>query len=830
MSTSVGRRLGLGPVFAYEWITSSRRWQGYALRSSFVLLLLVALLVIWKTTIPRPGESELHFMAWLGEWFFLAVIGTQLTLVLLAAPAATAGAICLDRARGTLTHMLMTDLSDAEIVLGKLAARLVPVLGLVAFTLPMMALLTLLGGVDPDALLGAFIVTLGVAVLGCSLAFVFSLWVGKTHEALLGTYAVWGLWLLGRPMLTQLGRFVGWSVPLPTRTADPFLLAFAPYWSPASVSWSDYLWFLGVTSAISAMLTALGILRLRSVCTRETVRRTRSRRARRPIGKIGRLIQSFLGWMGPSLERNPVLWREWHRSRSSRWARMVTATYVALASVFSVAAVLSPSPHVLGWTNGLQVSLGLLFLSVTAATSLAEERVRGSLDVLMTTPLSTRQIVLGKWLGTYRRVPLVAILPGLVIWGGVSSANSTRAAAVVLTTAYVLCAGAGITSLGLAMATWFSRLGRAVAATVSLYVLVTVGWMFLMLALLGGGPSEGPGMASPFLWVGEMSFELAQSNSIDLRNIDWAIFWLIVCALGAAGLLTITLASFDRCLGRIEDVFTRLARPSRRARIVATVYFSLGMILSLSAILWRATYELTIAIMGLQFTVGLLLLALTAAASLAEKRHQGSAGSLMTTGLSTRRIVFAKWLGTCWLVPPLVFLPVLVVVGRRAPQLVDWLGLLVMMAYMLSIGAAAISLGLACATWSSRRSRAFGLTLGLVALISVAGLVLAQIPLPVSPRCLDLSGPLFGLSVMILELGAGRLVNLDLTSWAMVWSLVYGFSAVVLLRAAIATFDRYVAGVKTREPSWRETEESRVRCGLSVAVLSRADQVREGVS
>jgi len=136
------------------------------------------------------------------------------------------------------------------------------------------------------------------------------------------------------------------------------------------------------------------------------------------------------------------------------------------------------------------------------------------------------------------------------------------------------------------MATWFSRLGRAVAATVSLYVLVTVGWMFLMLALLGGGPSEGPGMASPFLWVGEMSFELAQSNSIDLRNIDWAIFWLIVCALGAAGLLTITLASFDRCLGRIEDVFTRLARPSRRARIVATVYFSLGMILSRRRLVW----------------------------------------------------------------------------------------------------------------------------------------------------------------------------------------------------------------------------------------------------
>src|SRR5436305_1703900 len=34
---------GLGPVFAYEWLTASRRWQSYALRALLVLLLLVCL-------------------------------------------------------------------------------------------------------------------------------------------------------------------------------------------------------------------------------------------------------------------------------------------------------------------------------------------------------------------------------------------------------------------------------------------------------------------------------------------------------------------------------------------------------------------------------------------------------------------------------------------------------------------------------------------------------------------------------------------------------------------------------------------------------------------
>ncbi len=201
-----GDRLGLGPVFTYEWITACRRWQGYALCAGYVFPLLAALVIAWSLSPGFAGLGTISAIARLGQWFFLAIVGTQLTLVLLAAPAATAGVICVDRARGTLLHLLVTDLSDREIVLGKLTARLVPVLTIVACTLPVMELLSLLGGVDPDALLGAFIVTMGVALVGCSLSLVFSLLVGKTHEALLCTYAAWGLWLLGRPIVVLAAR------------------------------------------------------------------------------------------------------------------------------------------------------------------------------------------------------------------------------------------------------------------------------------------------------------------------------------------------------------------------------------------------------------------------------------------------------------------------------------------------------------------------------------------------------------------------------------------------------------------------------------------------
>src|SRR4051794_27182188 len=118
----------LGPVFAYEWLVPSRRWQGFALRSGFVLFLLLALTVVWWKESNGGQAVSLQSMATLAGKAYVGVVGTALTLVLLVAPAATAGAICLDRSRGTLTHLLATDLTDSEIILGKLAARLVPVL------------------------------------------------------------------------------------------------------------------------------------------------------------------------------------------------------------------------------------------------------------------------------------------------------------------------------------------------------------------------------------------------------------------------------------------------------------------------------------------------------------------------------------------------------------------------------------------------------------------------------------------------------------------------------------------------------------------------------
>jgi hypothetical protein len=165
-------RQGPGSVFVHESIAATRRWQLYALRALFLLGLLAGPGIVWLLTSLEEGKPvgsvTLQELAKLGEHFYYAISTIQLMLVLIVAPAATAGTICLDRARGILTPVLATDLGDAETVLGKLAARLLPMLSLAATAVPVLALAGLLGGVISEGILALTLIAFSAASRHCS--------------------------------------------------------------------------------------------------------------------------------------------------------------------------------------------------------------------------------------------------------------------------------------------------------------------------------------------------------------------------------------------------------------------------------------------------------------------------------------------------------------------------------------------------------------------------------------------------------------------------------------------------------------------------------------
>jgi ABC-type transport system involved in multi-copper enzyme maturation permease subunit len=554
----------LGPVFVNEWLTTSRRWQLYAGRSVFVGALLVGLCSTWVSRAANRGVPALEIMASVGRGFFNAIVFTQMTLTLMVAPASTAGAICQDRSSGKLEQLLTTALSDSEIIFGKLAARLLPMLGLVTCALPALALSTLLGGVDPLALAGAYLITVGLAVLGCTLALAFSVWATKPYEVLLATYGAYGIWLLAIPtwdFLAWRWRIPGspdWAIPF-----SPFYLAFAPYVQPAKVGVLSYAGFFAVTLAISAVLTAIAIKRMRAVIAGRAGRAASAQAAN--VGPTGQLRRSnSRPWLRTdrdlSLDDGPVLWYETRRRVYSPWIQLLLRLYLVFALVFSVLALFdivqtystSGFTGLTGWLPAyvvaFQVTISLPVLLLAAVTAVVEERVQGSLDVLLATPLSTRRLVLTKWWCAFRALPLLLVLPAVLT---IASAwpDGLWAMAGWLGM-YVFTAAAMWTSIGLAISIWIKQLGRAIAVATAIYVLVCLAWPVLMRSMFAAD-GTGPATMSPFYGCFDLVLCMYDRNTSDELSI-WTLCWIAGQSLFALGLLIAELLSFDRCLGRIR--------------------------------------------------------------------------------------------------------------------------------------------------------------------------------------------------------------------------------------------------------------------------------------
>jgi len=598
----------ISPVFLYEAIAGSRRWHGYLLRSLLVVSMLFALAVAWlsvESMVQRGYElgTAARQMAELGQYFYYGVAGVQLTLALLAAPAATAGAICVDRARGWLEHMFVTHLSDTEIVLGKFTARFATILAFVLAGLPVLAISSLLGGIIPEAIVVLTVVTLAVCLLGCSLAMMLSVRLTRPHEVFLVVLVIWVGWLLSVPFYYGLSSALG--IPPPPAwfvKSNPYVLIYAPYLSPGTFLASDVSVFAAIAVLLSVGFVTASVLILRK------------EPGRRPDGPgLMSSVRTYLHrhlfswWPIPSLDANPVLWREWHRNRPSRVARAITWLFVVSTIVGMAIGLWQATRNGVGQgdsleaTSGLAILFGLLLLSVGAPTVLTEERVRGSLDLLMTTPLPTRQIVLGKWWACYRRMLPLMILPlvtgvfsagaatGVPSWlplGALKSmaplTTAQRIMAAVLPSLFLLAHGALLTSIGLAAATWLKRTGLAVAVSVSTFVLLTFGWIFTVELILRRllNAYAGPGQSLDFAdvnaverWLSALSPIGGQSTSYQTLHYDWQdrrglilaglFVVVVVVAVFAATLLGFTILTFNHCMGRNDG----LRRPRRREAV-----------------------------------------------------------------------------------------------------------------------------------------------------------------------------------------------------------------------------------------------------------------------
>ncbi len=440
----------IGPVFNREVVLAPRRTRIYIARTAYVagllLLLTTAWLVLTGTQRVRDGGDLARF----GTVLFQILAQLQLGLAVFFSAMFASSAVAQEKDRRTLLLLLLTRLSNSELVLGKLLASLLSVLVMLAGAVPFFMLVALLGGVSFDQIVRVFAVTLA-SVLACgSLGSTLALWREKTFQALAMTVLVLALWLAVWKIVAMGWPWQDWwGIPCQTWAAGfspleaihaatrPYLDhapshgALGPLGTPVNL-------FLVVAVLISLLLNGLAVAMVRiwnpsretqpARPSEETDRHASiwgaEHDAEQVAGKVADDSPPPVAVRPAARTRrvwdNPIIWRE---IRTWAYGRKILVVKLAYLLLFALAA---GSLHWTTRTEGLAaqgggaVALILLFLlslvlvNAQAVTSMTSERDGRALDLLLVTDLTPKEIVFGKLGGVFYNTKEMVVLPMLL--------------------------------------------------------------------------------------------------------------------------------------------------------------------------------------------------------------------------------------------------------------------------------------------------------------------------------------------------------------------------------------------------------------------------------
>jgi ABC-type transport system involved in multi-copper enzyme maturation permease subunit len=424
-----------GPIFNVELLTSARRARYFLVRAAYAAVLLAALWVVYESMAASyryqsMPEGDFHRIAAFSAAFFGTFSSLQLLAVALFAPAMVAGTIATERERRTIEYLFASSLSNSEIVLGKLAAKMLHVVYMILAGVPVLALVMLLGGIAPEAILTLLILTLSTVLFVSALSIAVSVWSARAREAVTRAYlALFAILVI--PPLLQLLQGEAFYGLLLEPVNEQFLCANPFYMLQRILVTSsgtardmalDLILVLVrnqmIASAVLAAAATLGVRRAHLA--------DRSKADRRRW----RFAQAFR----PAVGDRPMLWKEiFAEPAASRlgWVGRIALTLIVLGVIgptfymfFKVLAVGS-SPYramaeeYLGYALFMGSLLGcggLLLVAARAAGSVASEKERDCWTSLISTPLGPGEIVWAKIAGSIWSLRGLVLLLGL-IWG-----------------------------------------------------------------------------------------------------------------------------------------------------------------------------------------------------------------------------------------------------------------------------------------------------------------------------------------------------------------------------------------------------------------------------
>jgi len=466
------------PMLRREMFRMGRTTRFHVLRYGFAAFLIFQTLVILPASHLPSGQLHLvgqiitdgpspldirraELLAWTAFWsrYALLLLQELFWWIILITPAATAGALGHEKEGGTLLALFGTQLSSAEIVIGKMLGRLSIVVWPALTALPFLVFATVLGGISPVGVFLALSLLIVVVLAVGAASMVTAVWTRRTSDAILACYAALVIFTIGTVVVFPNSPLTDWFDP--GSRLEQIVTG--------SGRWLRALLLPGlVLGWVATACLALAIWRLRPACIGQQEQRAKRWlwAYRRPIGN------------------DPVAWRERHAIGLAPvpWLRMIPS-WMGWLGVFCFSAIVAYDAANYATSNGLNSNLrdanligafhslrhaaagrvdghvhamgvillvgGSIIIAVRCSNSISEEKRRKTWEDLILTPLTRKQIMGGKRRGILQAAgpPLFAfVLPmfGLASLTGASGISSAAIWLLIAGLAMIAAAYIGI--------------------------------------------------------------------------------------------------------------------------------------------------------------------------------------------------------------------------------------------------------------------------------------------------------------------------------------------------------------------------------------------------
>ena len=498
------------PIVARELIEASRRRGTYWLRVSVAGVALaiggfVLLLLTQKGA--QPGQVGMVLFVW------LAILGYLYTL--LVGVFRTADCLSEEKREGTLGLLFLTDLKGYDIVIGKLAATSLNAFYGVLALFTVMASPLLAGGVAIGDFWRVVVVSLNNLFFSLAVGMFCSSISRDERRATVLAFLMVLFFAGGLPLLGAMicGGADNWKYYPAFLVLSPGFDCFGAFEQVRGWHRAFQYWQLSVilVQGMSWLLLALACV----IVPRTWQDQAMSAAALRRREKLHRIEHGASGTRRAFRERlldiNPFLWL------AARDRMKVAAVWGFLglgAVIWSIGLMISPRdwldtvPYI--WTAVIAHSVLKLWMTTESARRFSTDRQSGALELLLSTPISVKEILRGQWLALERQfaLPMFAVLLADFVFLMAQRDDSSLV--------YVWVAGMVVFVADMLTLAWVGmwrglnsrRTNRAVLASVaSILVLPWVTWIVITLlmefssSIRRGGPDWWGKQFPLVLWM-----------------------------------------------------------------------------------------------------------------------------------------------------------------------------------------------------------------------------------------------------------------------------------------------------------------------------------------